>query len=116
MNKITFLIDIDNTICITKGNDYANSKPILKKIKILNKLYANGHIIKFFTSRYMGRNNENIIKAKKQGYSFTKKQLKKWGCNYHYLFFGKPSHDVSIDDKSLFFSKNWDVKISKKFL
>jgi len=47
LNKITFLIDIDNTICITKGNDYANSKPILKKIKILNKLYDNGILLNF---------------------------------------------------------------------
>ena len=26
----------------------------------------------------MGRNKENIIKAKKQGYKMTMKQLKKW--------------------------------------
>ena len=27
----------------------------------------------------MGRNNDNQIKAKKMGYKFTEKQLKKWG-------------------------------------
>ena len=51
----------------------------------------------------MGRNNDDIKKAKKQGYIFTKQQLKKWKISYHKLIFGKPSFDVYIDDKSLFF-------------
>ena len=44
---------------------------------------------------------------KKQSYNFTKKQLKKWGVNYHKLIFGKPSYDVFIDDKNLGHKKNW---------
>ena len=55
----------------------------------------------------MGRNKENIIKAKKQGYKMTMKQLKKWNIKYHKLIFGKPSFDLYIDDKTLFFKDNW---------
>ena len=33
-------------------------------------------MIKLFTSRYMGRNNDSISKAKKQGYKMTLNQLK----------------------------------------
>ena len=55
----------------------------------------------------MGRNNDNISKAKKKGYKLTLNQLRKWKLNYHKLIFGKPSFDLYIDDKSLFYKKNW---------
>ena len=41
----------------------------------------------------------------------TRKQLKKWDLKYHELIFGKPSYDLFIDDKSIFFNKNWVKKI-----
>lgn len=61
----------------------------------------------------MGRSNEKIKIAKKKGYNFTKKQLNKWGVKYHELIFGKPSYDILIDDKCLFYKKNWSSKIKK---
>ena len=48
----------------------------------------------------MGRNKENIIKAKKHEYKMTMEQLKKWDVKYHKLIFGKPSFDLYIDDKT----------------
>ena len=103
--KFTFCFDLDNTICKTKGNDYLNSKPKKECIKLINRLYENGHIIKINTARYMGRNNDNFVKAKKQGYSKTLKQLKKWKCKYHDIITGmspnpKPHFDLVIDDKA----------------
>ena len=71
-----FCFDIDNTICKTKGKNYKNAKPYKDIIKIINKLYNNGHTIKIFTARYMGRNNDNIKLAYKEGYNNTLKQLK----------------------------------------
>ena len=64
MSKI-LCFDIDNVICKTKKNNYKNSKPNKRAIKKINQLYDQGYIIKIFTSRYMGRNNENVSKAKK---------------------------------------------------
>ena len=100
-------------VCKTINKNYKTSKPNKKAIKKVNELYENGHIIKLFTGRYMGRNKENIIKAKKQGYKMTIKQLKKWDIKYHKLIFGKPSFNLYIDDKALFFKDNWYKFINK---
>ena len=43
----------------------------------------------------------------------TLKQLKKWNVKYHKLVFGKPSFDLYIDDKTLFFKDNWYNFIDK---
>ena len=60
----------------------------------------------------MGRNKENVKMAKKQGYDFTQAQLMSWKIKYHKLIFGKPSYDFFIDDKSIFFEKNWFKNIN----
>jgi len=36
-----------------------------------------------------------------------------WGVKYHKLIFGKPSYDILIDDKCLFYSKHWVSKLNK---
>jgi len=102
--KICF--DIDGVICKTIKNKYRKSKPIKKAISKINNLYKNNTII-LFTARYMGRSNERIFLAKKRAKIITEKQLKKWGVNYDKLIFGKPSFDYVIDDKSIFFRKDW---------
>lgn len=109
-NKKVICFDIDGVICITHKSNYKNSKPNVKVIKIINKLYEKNKII-LFTSRFMGRNNDKISLAKKQGYKFTLAQLKKWGLKYHELKFGKPSYDLIVDDKSIDFSTGWTKKI-----
>jgi hypothetical protein len=111
-----FCFDFDNVICRTKKNYYKKSTPINKSIKVINKLYENGFVIKIFTARFMGRSNENVKVAKKKAYKFSANQLKKWGVKYHYLIFGKPSFDIIIDDKALFFNKCWHAFVEKKFL
>ena len=115
MKKKIFCFDLDNTICITRGSKYSKSKPIKGAIILINKLYTKGHFIKIFTSRYMGRNNDNANKAHNQGYKFTHKQLKRWGLKFHRLHMGKPSYDFLIDDKSIGFKKNW-YKNFRKFI
>ena len=84
---------------------------IFEKIELINNLYDQGHYIIIFTARYMGRNKENILLAKKQGYKFTLNQLKKWGLKFNKLIFGKPSFDLVVDDRSIFFKKSWFKKI-----
>ena len=66
-----FAFDIDNTICKTEKSFYSRS--IQKNmIKLINKLKNNGHVIKIFTSRYMGRNNENSKLVNKKYYNSVK--------------------------------------------
>ena len=116
MKKKTFCFDLDNTLCVTKGSNYLKSKPKKKLIKLVNELYNNGHTIKIFTARYMGRSNDNKIIAKKLASNLTKKQLKEWGVNYNKLIFGKPSYDIFVDDKNSCYKKNWRLTLQKKFL
>jgi len=110
--KKKYCFDIDGVICKTKKDDYKNSKPIKKSIKIINELYDDGNIVLIFTARFMGRSKDNIKIAKKVGYKFTYNQLKKWNLKFHKLIFGKPSFDLFVDDKSIFFQKDWQKKIS----
>lgn len=105
-NKI-YCFDMDGVICSTVENNYRCSKPIKKAINKINEIYLRGDKIIIFTARFMGRSNENASLAKKKGYNFTYAQLKKWKVKFHKLIFGKPSFDVIIDDKSIFFRKNW---------
>ena len=115
IKKICF--DIDGVVCtITKKNIYTKSKPIKKNIKIINLLYKKNYFVILFTSRFMGRNNDDAKKAYKMGYKLTTKQLKKWGVNYHKLIMGKPSFDLIVDDKSLFFKKNWNELLLKQLI
>ena len=78
-------------------------------------MYFQGNKIIIFTARYMGRCNENVEMAKKKAYLMTKNQLNRWGVNYHELIFGKPSFDILVDDKSLFYDCNWSLKIKNKY-
>jgi hypothetical protein len=82
-------------------NKYKSSIPNNKVIKLINNLYEQGHYVIIFTSRYMGRNKENVKLAKKQGYNFTFKQLKRWGLKFDKLVFGKPTYDIIIDEPKL---------------
>ncbi|MAJ22907.1 MAG: phosphoheptose isomerase [Candidatus Pelagibacter sp. TMED64] len=112
--KKTYCFDIDNVICSTpKSKNYSQCKPKKKVINFINHLFNKGNTIKIFTARYMGRNKENISKAKKQGYKFTRNQLKMWGLKYHKLIMGKPSYDLFVDDKALGFKKNWISQAKK---
>ena len=113
LKKKIICFDIDNTICKTVGSDYKNSKPIVKNIRFINNLYDNGHTIKIFTARYMGRTNDNIVKARQKAKKITLNQLKKWKVKFHRIYFGKPSSDFYIDDKNLYFKSNWIQQLKK---
>ncbi len=86
---MTYVIDIDNTICTTNGINYINSIPIQSRIDKINRLYTSGHIIVYYT----GRGWDKL--------EMTKNQLKDWGCVYDSLILGKPTADFYIDDKNI---------------
>lgn len=112
MKYKTLCFDLDNTLCITKGKNYKKSKPNKKAISTLNYLYAKGHIIKIYTARYMGRNNDKIL-HKKDIFKKITKDLKKFGIKYHKLFISKPSADIYIDDKAYGYKSSWIKKFKK---
>ena len=88
-----YIVDIDNTICISKDSDYNNCVPMFDRIKKINELYNKGHIIVYWTAR--GGNSGIDWKDK------THSQLAAWGCRYDELQMNKPVYDVWIDDKAI---------------
>jgi hypothetical protein len=116
MKKKIFCFDLDNVICKTIKSEYKKSIPLKKVINSINSLYDQNHYIKIFTSRYMGRNNENFKLVKKKYFYETKQYLNKWGVKHHKLIMGKPSYDVFVDDKNFLFKKSWLSSFKKKYL
>ena len=116
MKKKTFCFDLDNIICKTTNSQYSKSKPKKNVINLINNLHDRGHFIKILTARYMGRTDDNLVKANKIGFKRTFNQLKKWGVKFDKLFLTKPSFDVYIDDKSFGYNKTWVSKFKKKYL
>jgi hypothetical protein len=90
-----YVIDIDGTICEEDG-PVIYREPYLNRIKKINKLYDEGHTIIYWTARGLksGR-GETYYRP------ITEKQLRKWGCKYHQLFFKPVDADYFIDDKIL---------------
>lgn len=99
--KLTYVVDIDGTICSITEGKYGLAKPIFSRIKEINRLYDEGNIIIFQTARGMGRHKNKADLAFLDFYDFTKNQLDSWGVKYHSLFLGKPAGDVYIDDKGV---------------
>ena len=101
MNK-TICFDLDNVICKTdKNNNYKNSTPIKKNISLINKLYDLNYEVVIYTARFTGRCKGNAKLAEKKIKPLTLKQLDTWNVKYHKIYFGKPSFDLLIDDKSI---------------
>ncbi|MBK6774401.1 MAG: phosphoheptose isomerase [Flavobacteriales bacterium] len=77
-----FLIDIDGTICDDIPNEepwrMADAEVFPEALEKLNKWYAEGHIITFFTSRT------------EEHRAVTEEWLKKHGFMYHGMLMGKP--------------------------
>ena len=88
-------VDIDETNCFYDGvkREYPNAIPNKENIGKINKLYEDGHYIKYWTGR------GSVTKI--NWYELTKKQLNEWGCKYHELSTGeKPHYDLLICDKT----------------
>jgi hypothetical protein len=96
-----YVFDLDNTLCMTSGNNYEKAEPIVERIHYVNRLFHEGNTIVVYTARGMGSRHDNQIKAINKYYSFTEQQLQSWGLKYHTLILGKPSADFYIDDKGV---------------
>ena len=89
LDKKIICFDLDGVICRTvKKNIFLLNKS--KAIEKINSLSRKGFYIKIFTTRFMGRNQENVKKAKKQGYKKTLNQLKNWNLKFDKLILENP--------------------------
>lgn len=109
MEKSTFIVDVDGTICIASlkkgGNsyDYANAKPIKAVIKKIRALKADGHIIILNSARGMRTFHGNHEDIEKNVRPIMIEWLKKHDVPYDDLILGKPwgPNVYYIDDRCL---------------
>ena len=78
---------------MTEGTEYSCSRPIKKRIELVNELFDRGAEVIIFTARgtLTGTDHREL----------TEHQLKDWGVKYHRLEFGKPAADKYIDDRAV---------------
>lgn len=98
---MTYVFDIDGTICNNTFGNYDKAEPFLERIKLINELYEDGNKIVFFTARGMKSLNGDIGEVYKKYFDLTEVQLKVWKVKYTELRLGKPSGDFYIDDKGV---------------
>tara|TARA_R110000744_G_scaffold186598_4_gene306000 strand:+ start:6173 stop:6499 length:327 start_codon:yes stop_codon:yes gene_type:complete len=98
---MTYVFDIDGTLCTNTHGDYQSALPLENRIKKVNQLFDEGHKIILLTARGMGRSHNSAAYADKAFRKLTEEQLERWGVKYHQLFLGKPSGDFYIDDKGI---------------
>lgn len=101
LEGISFVFDIDDTICNNKNRDYENAIPINEVINKINYLYDNGAKITLYTSRGMVSCNGDLEKIISKNKNVLESWLKKNNVKYHDLVFGKPLGDLYIDDKAM---------------
>ena len=87
-------VDIDETICYYDGlRYYPNAKPNHERIEKINRLFDEGNIIVYWTSRGSVTEIDWL--------DLTKQQLAEWGCKHHGVKAGKPQYDLFIDNKNI---------------
>ena len=96
---MTYVFDIDGTICSLTNGEYEKAVPIKERIEKVNSLYEEGNQIIFYTARGMGRFKNNRSLAEAEFWTFTNRQLNDWGVKFHGLWLGKPAGDIYVDDK-----------------
>lgn len=112
MKKYCF--DLDNTLCMTKGNDYESCIPIKSRIDVVNKLFDEGHEIIVYTARGMTTYNKSVSLVYDNLYNKTKEQIVNWGIKHHVLILGKPSYDEFICDKA-YNSEDWFASLNYQY-
>lgn len=100
--QLTFIYDLDETLCTKKKPDetYSDVKPIQPMIDQLNKFYDEGNIIIIQTARNMLTQHNDIGRVIQNVGEDTLRWLREHKVKYHSIQFGKPFGCIYIDDKA----------------
>jgi hypothetical protein len=91
---VTYVFDLDGTLCTTTLNDYAAAEPFMDRIAVLRDLHDAGHRIVVDTARGSGTGED--------WRAVTIRQLLEWGVPFHELRVGKKMvGDLYVDDKGV---------------
>lgn len=109
MEKSTFVIDVDGTLCVsqlstsTGSFDYANAQPISQVIERLRYLYDSGHTIILHSARGMRTHKGDLSLIEKHIRPVMVKWLETHQVPYHSLVLGKPwgPNVYYVDDRCL---------------
>ena len=95
------VIDVDDTILVTKNRDYDNSVPVLPVIEKLREARSLGWHIILFTARGMGRSNGNIESVREEVTQEIESFCSRFDVPYDEIMLGKPWAAMYVDDKGL---------------
>lgn len=103
---MTFIFDIDGTICPIKQKDerYEDLIPYKEILDKLNEYHKNGARIVLFTSRNMNSYGGNIGLINKNTAKILLEWLDKWEIPYDEIVYGKPwpgHKGFYVDDRSV---------------
>lgn len=107
MEKSTFVIDVDGTICVAETvsgrADYVNAKPIKPVIRKIQDLKAQGHTVILFSARGMRTYRGDLAKIEEHIRPVMEAWLAKYSVPYDALMLGKPwgPNVYYIDDRCL---------------
>jgi hypothetical protein len=91
---VTYVFDLDNTLCRTDGRNYTTAVPIPERIAAVNLLSDEGHVIVIETAR-------GSVTGTPWG-AYTLQQLKAWGVKFDKLRVGTTAFgDVYVDDRGV---------------
>ena len=93
---LTYVFDLDGTLCDTPGTDYDRAVPNRRRIEQVQKLARQGHTIKVETARgSLNGVTGDLLKL-------THDQLKQWRVPVRELRLGRKAvGDIYVDDKGV---------------
>lgn len=105
-NQLTFIFDIDGTLCPIKQSyeKYEDLVPYANIIERLKYYKKNGAKIVLYTSRNMNSYNGNIGLINVNTAKILLKWLEKWDVPYDEIIYGKPwpgHQGFYVDDRSV---------------
>ena len=103
---LTFIFDIDGTLCPIKGKDerYEDVVPYPEMIEKIRDYKAQGAKIILYTSRNMNTYNGNIGLINANTAGVILEWLKKWDIPYDEIIYGKPwpgHNGFYVDDRTV---------------
>lgn len=106
MDELTFVMDVDGTICPIKKKDerYEDLVPYPEMVEKMREYKAKGAKIVLFSSRNMNSYNGNIGLINANTAPILLEWLKKWDIPYDEIVFGKPwpgKKGFYVDDRTI---------------